>query len=152
MNETTFWSVIEQSRARYSSHAGQVAALRILLSKLEAPEVIDFDRIFQQMVIKAYTWDLWGAAYILNGGCSDDSFEYFRRGLIAEGRSKFEAAVNDPNSLGDWAEPDELEFEEISGVAPAVVEEKTGAKMPRHASTSTSPPCDPTTRPCRATS
>jgi hypothetical protein len=26
----------------------------------------------------AYTWDLWGAVFVLNGGDSDDGFEYFQ--------------------------------------------------------------------------
>lgn len=32
-----------------------------------------------------YRRDLWAAAYIIGGGCSDDSFIDFRAGLIAQG-------------------------------------------------------------------
>ena len=34
----------------------------------------------------SYRWDLWGAAYLANGGCSDDGFDYFRGWLIGQGR------------------------------------------------------------------
>jgi hypothetical protein len=30
--------------------------------------------------------DQWGAAYLANGGCSDDGFDYFRGWLIGQGR------------------------------------------------------------------
>jgi len=40
---------------------------------------------FRRYLNKAYTWDLWGAAYLINGGCSDDGFEYFRRWLVSRG-------------------------------------------------------------------
>ncbi|MFE5591185.1 DUF4240 domain-containing protein [Streptomyces sp. NPDC056549] len=38
------------------------------------------------------------AAYMVNGGCCDDGFDYFRGWLIAQGRNVFERAV--PASSG----------------------------------------------------
>ena len=32
-----------------------------------------------------YRWDMWAAAYLIGGGCSDDGFIDFRAGLIAQG-------------------------------------------------------------------
>jgi hypothetical protein len=41
---------------------------------------------------------LWAAAYLIEGGC-DDGFMDFRAGLMLQGRTAFEAAVADPDSL-----------------------------------------------------
>ena len=76
----------------------------------------------------AYTWDLWGAAYLINGGCSDDGFAYFRSWLISRGRAAYEEAVRDPDSLADLVDPDrdDYEFEDLWGLALVVYEERTG--------------------------
>jgi hypothetical protein len=56
----------------------------------------------------AYTEDLWGAAYMIGGGASDDGFEYFRHWLVLQGREAFRTAVSDPNSLASIAvDPDD---------------------------------------------
>jgi len=134
MNENRFWEIIGLSRAgNENSQAAQKAKLKQLLTGLEASEVIAFDKIFDQTLYASYTWDLWGAAYIINGGCSDDSFEYFRRGLIASGRQNFADALQDPQTLGDWVEPDELEFEDIKYAVYDVYNQKTGTTdIPNH--------------------
>ena len=48
---------------------------------------------------RAYRQELWGAAYLINGGCSDDGFVYFLGWLIAQGRDVYQAALPDPDSL-----------------------------------------------------
>ncbi|MFI6699745.1 DUF4240 domain-containing protein [Streptomyces sp. NPDC050509] len=44
---------------------------------------------------------MWAAAYLIGGGCSDDSFMDFRAGLIALGRDWYEKAAADPDSLAE---------------------------------------------------
>ena len=41
------------------------------------------------------TWDLWGAVYVLLGGCSDDTFEYVRCWIVGRGRQAVEQACAD---------------------------------------------------------
>jgi hypothetical protein len=131
MDENRFWEIIEQSRA--DSQDEQEAKLRSILKKLDISEVFAFDQIFDAMRFKAYTWDLWGAAYIINGGCSDDGFEYFRCALIAAGKERFEAALLDAESLADWVDGGDFEFEAFWYVAPAVYREKSKTKeLPQH--------------------
>jgi hypothetical protein len=79
---------------------------------------------------EAYTCDLWGAADVIHGGCSDDGFEYFRCWLVSRGRRVYEAALADPDSLaqqdvrpGPW---NVWEFEQIYYVAKEVFTEKGG--------------------------
>jgi hypothetical protein len=133
MTEKKFWEIIAASKkGERDSQERQEAALRAILSPLESDELISFDQILSELVIKAYTWDLWGAACIINDGCSDDGFEYFRRGLVASGRAKYEAALKDAETLSDWAEPDELEFESLAHIALSILKERSGAGAPQH--------------------
>ncbi|MEU1251459.1 DUF4240 domain-containing protein [Micromonospora arida] len=44
-------------------------------------------------------WDVWAAAYLIGGGCSDDSFIDFRAGVIALGREWYERVLASPT---DW--------------------------------------------------
>ena len=79
---------------------------------------------------EAYRWDLWAVAYIVNGGCADDGFEYFRGWLIAQGRPRFQEALENPEIVGDWAEPDENECEDILYAAQDAYESRTGEEFP----------------------
>lgn len=65
----------------------------------------------------------WQAAYLINGGCSDDGFEYFRGWLLTQGREVFERAVALPDTLADLpvvqqaaANGGDLECESMYGV------------------------------------
>ncbi len=90
----------------------------------------------------AYRWDLWAAAYIINGGCSDDGFEYFRAWLIAQGERVFHDALADPETLVDRAEPD-ADAEGMLYAAAAAYESRVGARLPR----GVAPPSNPAGEP-----
>jgi len=77
-------------------------------------------------------------AYIVSAGCSDDSFDYFRAWLIANGRKRFEAAIDNPESVGDWAKG-EMGYEDMMYVAIDAYEQKTGNDFPYDAVTSNCP-------------
>jgi len=129
MTEDRFWAVIARTTAYEADAERQLEALRQALRELTPSEIEAFQRAFQREQKRAYTWDLWGAAYLLNGGASDDGFEYFQRWLISKGRRTFEAAVSNPDSLADMVAPGAegtCEFEEFAYVAGHVWAEKTG--------------------------
>ena len=93
-------------------------------------EIISFEVALRRYLNEAYTCDLWGAADVIHGGCSDDGFEYFRCWLVSRGRRVYEAALADPDSLaqqdvrpGPW---NVWEFEQIYYVAKEVFTEKGG--------------------------
>ena len=81
----------------------QCDALKEELLKLSPKEIVSFDTHFTQAMDEAFHWDLWGAAYLMGDGCSDDWFDYFCRWLISLGRPAFDAALKDPDSLADVA-------------------------------------------------
>ena len=104
--------------------------MRAELRELSLQEIISFEVAFRRYLNEAYTWDLWGAAYVIHGGCSDDGFEYFRRWLVSRGRDVYEAALADPDSLAQLnirPGPDGVcEFEAIYYVAGQIFKEKGG--------------------------
>lgn len=102
MDEETFWRLIEDSKAeRIPELSDQAAILQQKLELLPGSEIIDFQSRFQNLLNGAFRWDLWAAAYIIEGGCSDDGFEYFRAGLIGLGRQAYCDALNDPETLAN---------------------------------------------------
>jgi len=73
--------------------------LRKGLATLSDAQLISFARQFDKADVDVYTWPLWGAAYVLCGGCSDDAFADFRATLISMGSEVYFNALADPNSL-----------------------------------------------------
>lgn len=102
----------------------QLSALKGLLARLSEDELVGFQEIVDYLMDQAYTWGLWGAAYLMLGGCSDDDFEYFRAGLIMCGKEVYEEALKEPDSLADG---DEVQIcEDILTLACEVYEERSG--------------------------
>lgn len=129
MTDARFWSIMDASAQFEADPDTQLDALRDRLSELSPTEVLGFRDAFDRQMQRAYTWDLWGVAYVAHGGASDDGFEYFRRWLISKGQADFERVLATPDSLVDHLVPSiegVLEFEEISYIAEEVWAEKTG--------------------------
>jgi hypothetical protein len=128
MDERRFWELIAESqrRAARDPHR-QMIQLRERLAQLAPDEVLEFGAIFWRLHGVAYRANLWGAASLIGGGCSDDGFDYFRGWLIAQGKAVYETALQDPDSLVDLAEEDETELEEMLSVAPDVYHQLTGS-------------------------
>ena len=74
-----------------------------MLAGLPRPEIVDAQRVLSALMADSYRSSLWAAAYVINGGCSDDGFDYFRGWLMLQGREAFGQAVADPDSLADLA-------------------------------------------------
>ncbi len=99
MKEERFWAIIDATLPLADDPVRQKQALVAALKKMKPDDIAAFQAAFTETVDRAYTWDLWGAAYVIHGGCSDDGFEYFRRWLVSKGREVFETVVNDPERL-----------------------------------------------------
>lgn len=124
-----FWELVGATTKYEADPGAQLKALRSVLTGLTPQDVVSFELAFGHEMQRAYTWDLWGAAYVLLGGASDDSFVYFRRWLISKGRRVFEAAVQSPDDLADLLASNAqgiAEFEGFAYGAAAVWSEKTG--------------------------
>lgn len=128
MDATGFWDVIEASRTAAASGGEPFhEALTRLLAARPAQEILDYQEKFDEAREALYRWDVWAAAYLVGGGCSDDSFIDFRAGLIAQGRAWYQKVSASPDSLAGHpavaaaaaAHQDEaLFYEEVSYAAP----------------------------------
>src|ERR1035437_5660633 len=65
MNEQQFWLIVEKSKttARQDVDARPVALERQLLT-LDLPTIQEFQRRYDDLILRANRWDLWGAAYL----------------------------------------------------------------------------------------
>ena len=127
-----FWRLIELSRQGSGGDAyAEVDNLRARLLNLPEPEIRSFDTVLWELMDESYRADLWGAAYIINGGCSDDGFDYFRGWLILQGEKAFTEALKDPDGLASrmrraMEAGGEFECEDILGIASQAYEAQTG--------------------------
>lgn len=139
MSDDRFWALIGSTTAFESDPERQLSHLRAALEKLSVEDIEAYEATFDKQMKRSYSWDLWGAAYVVHGGASDDGFEYFRCWLISKGRGVFGKVMAELDSLADILEPNGdgvLEFEEFAYVARQVWGEKMGLpgnKMPNAA-------------------
>ncbi len=101
MTRDEFWDIIEEAKRSARRTSNLPSWLEERLSQSPEQEILDFGCHFQEYRRTAYDARLWLAAVAILGGCGDDSFDYFRGWLVAQGRAVFEAALTDPDSLAD---------------------------------------------------
>jgi hypothetical protein len=132
MNADHFWKIIEEAKDRADDGEEQVELVYERLKTLSPDEIVGFDQLYDEFHARAYRWDLWGAAYLMNGGCSDDGFEYFRGWLISRGRAVYEQVLGDPDRLAGEFSPDrdDYELESLLYAAARAYEVATGQEMP----------------------
>ncbi|MET8164740.1 DUF4240 domain-containing protein [Streptomyces sp. NPDC057456] len=136
MDETEFWELVDASREAAGGDPEEQADLLVeRLLRLDPESVLDFARHFESRYNRAYRWDLWGAAWLLLDGASDDAFDFFRCWLIGQGREVFEGALHgDPDSLADLLDDFDEEIdgdaEELGYAADEAYEQLTGTVAP----------------------
>jgi uncharacterized protein DUF4240 len=136
MNPAAFWGLIESTRAAADNDTErQSELLEERLSKLRPRQIVRFHQLRRQMDERAYTWDIWGAAYVIDDGCSDDCFRDFRAYLISLGPSAFAAALRNPDSLAPIVQDAEQgDWENADDVAPDAYQTATGDDFPADSS------------------
>jgi hypothetical protein len=120
ITEDYFWQIVNES------NLGET--LTEALQKLTEEQLIGYCYWFSYYMNKTYDQALWAVAYVIFGGCSDDSFEYFRAWLLFQGRNLVFKALADPDSLCDYfakiPEGEYPEFEEGLWIPEHVFTEK----------------------------
>jgi hypothetical protein len=109
MTENEFWKLIGQHVVRQSGGSIDARPLAKVLERKAPEEILAFQRHMSQRYLESYTWQLRGAAYLIHDGCPDDTFDYFRSWLIGCGRDVFLAAMENPDSLADFATPEAID-------------------------------------------
>ena len=87
MDEAAFWRLIADRRTAADNDTDRQSEL------LDAPPPSPrrsrsptSSSIRRGLDRRAYTWEVWGAAYVVEDGCSDDCFRDFRAYLISLGQ------------------------------------------------------------------
>ena len=134
MDEEQFWAIVQTAVDEAGNDEDEyLEVAKRELSKLSLKEMIGLRLRTDKLLYDSYTSEMWCAGYLMNGGCSDDGFEYFRLWVISRGRKVYEAAMANPDNLidyiGDDDEMDFFEFELFWYVALEAFEEAVDAKL-----------------------
>ncbi|MFD5414401.1 DUF4240 domain-containing protein [Streptomyces nojiriensis] len=139
-NKQQFWQLIEAARNQASNpNDGEAVAREAtsLLASRPVEEIVAAEQVLWDLMVDSYSNPLWAAAYLANGGCSDDGFDYFRGWLIAQGCEVFERVVADPDALAELpivqasaADGVDLEGEGMLGIAWNAHISATGDQLP----------------------
>ena len=107
MTKDKFWEVIDNARAIAPALEGEPLreSLYKQLLTLSPDELVGFDCAWQEYRRIANSPQLIAAACIINGGTSDDRFDYFKNWLILQGQYVFRQALKDPDALAEFKIP-----------------------------------------------
>ncbi|HEU4347912.1 MAG TPA: DUF4240 domain-containing protein, partial [Actinoplanes sp.] len=147
MRTDDFWAVIDRATADRPGSPGEVAKRSAAdLATRDPAEIVAWDRHLGKVMAASGTEDLWAAAYLINGGCSDEGFDAFRGWLIAHGREAVAMAVKEPDSLAGMPAVRAavesgavFEAEEVLSIGVRAYEQATGSSPPE----SDAPPTRP---------
>jgi len=153
VDPNTFWKLIADARASVSdpSDGDEVAAAAsTLLASRPPAEIVATQQVLWDLLAVSYQNPLWAAAYLINGGCSDDGFDYFRGWLLTQGEETYTAVVASPDSLAslpavvEAAESGmEFECESALSIAWNAHIKATGMQLPQDAFRIRYPDLDP---------
>ncbi|MFD0742243.1 DUF4240 domain-containing protein [Phytohabitans flavus] len=137
MNTSEFWALIGDAAREGGTPDTAAERIAAALAKRDADEIVGFERHMRRVLDASYKVDLFGAAYLVNGGCSDEGFDAFRGWLMAQGREAFARAVGQPDSLAELpavkraaVTGEELGSERMLAVAAQAHREATGEDLP----------------------
>jgi hypothetical protein len=128
MTLDTFWGIIERvHQGAPSDMDAKCALLEGELRRLPQPEVLSFQNHFDDCRDRAYSHEVWAAAYVIGKGCGDDAFSDFRSTLISMGRAVFEKTLALPESLVETSlDEDNAFYESYHYSVMKISEEKAG--------------------------
>lgn len=100
MEEDDYWKIVEktykQGKGDERQQAGEIVRK---LRYMTPPEIMAFQKRTFSLANFAHTSNLWAAAYVINGGCSDDAFTDFKHWVISLGKSGFYDSIKTPDCL-----------------------------------------------------
>ena len=127
MTPNEFWALIAHARQRATpnSEPSMLDALYRELVKLPNQELYAWYGLQDSYMDLADTPKLFAAAVLINGGSSDDRFTDFTAWLVAQGKTVYESALANPDSLAQIDLPfDNAEWEFCGYIAGDAYEGK----------------------------
>ncbi|WP_435059364.1 DUF4240 domain-containing protein [Streptomyces sp. bgisy060] len=101
MDIDEFWQTIAAAQGDARGGRPFHEALVDRLAVRPREEIVRYALRFEQLHDGLERWDVWAAAYLIGGGCSDDGFTDFRAGVIGLGREWYERVVAHPDDLAE---------------------------------------------------
>lgn len=131
LDEDKFWLIIEHSLQKSQNQDEQEHFLIEEIEQLSPKQMIGFRLRTDKLLYDTYNSNMWCAGYIMNGGCSDDGFEYFRCWLISRGKSTYYKTKSNADYLvNEISEGSEIyDFESFWYVALTAFKNKTGKEL-----------------------
>ena len=130
LDEDLYWQIVEQSLAETEDQDEQEQYLIREIGKLSTRQMIGFRLRTDQLLYDTCNSEMWCAGYVMNQGCSDDGFEYFRNWIISRGKEVYYNAKENVDSLiTEVEEGKEYEFEAFWYVALEAFQNKTGKDL-----------------------
>ncbi len=128
LKEEIFWNIIDTSIKKSEDIDEQEEVLITELEKMSIQEILSFKLRLEDLANAIHTSEMWCAGYLMNGGCSDDGFDYFKNWVISRGKEVYYNAKKNPDTLSDYytdGDEGEFEFESLDYVAVDAFENKT---------------------------
>lgn len=131
LDEDLYWSIIDKSLKQTNNQDDQEQLLISEIGKLTPKQMIGFRLRTDKLLYDTYNSEMWCAAYIMNGGCSDDAFEYFRNWVISRGKETYYNSKQNPDYLINEVVEGATyyEFEVFWYVALQAFNQKTGKDL-----------------------
>ncbi|MEO1290246.1 MAG: DUF4240 domain-containing protein [Chloroflexota bacterium] len=100
MNLEQFWNWIEEiNHHQFPDDEHKIDFMMISLTKLPPSDIVDFNRILDQLIAKTFMADFWNIAIAVYCECSFNAFQAVCAWLIFQGKKNYENAIKDPRSI-----------------------------------------------------
>lgn len=131
LDENLYWQIVQESLNNSETQDGQQEFLLMRLQKLNPKDIVGFRLRTDKLLYDTYNSEMWCAGYIINGGCSDDGFEYFRNWVVSRGKDVYYRAKQNPDTLIEQVDEvaEFYEFEDFWYVALHAFKNKTGKDL-----------------------
>ena len=127
INKDTFWQFIEEAKGQCGKDMDAMLSwIKGRLLGMQPEQILKFHTVLHGYRDAAYKYGLWTTASLLMDGCTDDLFIDFRAWLIAQGKTVYMAALENPDSLAEVEQYGDCEFEMLSYVGNDAYVELTG--------------------------
>lgn len=108
VGEGLLWTIVDDTVLRSRGNAElQVELLHAHLWSLSSNDVAAIHSQLTRAGEALYSWDLWGAAYLLQSGLSATAFDDFCSWVISRGSVIYARVLADPEALADVPFDDE---------------------------------------------
>jgi hypothetical protein len=131
LDENLYWQIVQESLNNSGTQDGQQEYLVKRLQNLNPKDIVGFRLRTDKLLYDTYNSEMWCAGYIINGGCSDDGFEYFRNWVVSRGKDVYYKAKQNPDTLIEQVDEvaEFYEFEDFWYVALKAFKNKTGKDL-----------------------